>query len=80
MTQLEKIKNIEETLDLDMRDNFITDSTLEEILRWIVGFKKLKHLNLWLPGNRIKDFGGVKIAEALKSFENLELLNINLDW
>lgn len=67
-------------LDFDMRDNFINNFFLEEILQWMETVTKVKKLSFWFAGNKLKDSGIKKLAEAIKKMQGLEVLNINLDW
>ncbi len=77
---LSMIKGVRQTIDVDIRDNFLNDKRLQGIVTLIANNPQVTRLCLILPGNFITDRGFKDLMTVIASCKELRSLIINLDW
>lgn len=67
-------------MEIDFRDNYLKDETLQGICDLIMNNQSIQKLVLWVTSNYITDIGAQKIIASISKVPNIRTLSINFDW
>ncbi len=77
---ISQIKTITHSLEIDFRDNYLKDDTLQGIVDLIVNNQSIQKLVLWVTSNYLTDVGACKLITAVGKVPSIKTLSLNMDW